>query len=321
MELRHLRYFVALAEHLSFTIASQKVHVTQSTLSHQIRQLEDELGSRLFERDGRRVTMTESGELFLERVRNALREVDEGVSTVRFGAEEMTGVVRVGATQTFNLRIVPRCVSAFLKRHPSVRVDALEMTGDEIAQALLRGDLDIGVTYEPRDTMRLRFEPLYTEEMVLVVGGAHPFARRRFVRMSELHLQPMVLLPPGYVTRAALDSCFEMANVRPVIVAQMNAIAAMLELVSTTDVATIVSRHAITRDDVCVVPLESPTPVRSPGLIWRRDETRTPAARAFAAIIRSVSEGERVDKPRKRGGDAESGAGGGVEGRGERSPR
>ena len=126
MELRHLRYFAALAEQLSFTVAAQKVHVTQSTLSHQIRQLEEELGCRLFEREGRRVTMTEAGELFLERVRNALREVDEGVSTVRFAAEEMTGVVRIGATHTFNLHIIPRCVSLFLDRHPSVRVDVLE---------------------------------------------------------------------------------------------------------------------------------------------------------------------------------------------------
>jgi LysR family transcriptional regulator, cyn operon transcriptional activator len=308
MELRHLRYFVALAEHLSFTIAAQNVHVTQSTLSHQIRQLEDELGCRLFERDGRRVTMTESGELFLERVRNALREVDEGVSTVRFGAEEMSGVVRVGTTHTFNLRIVPRCVSMFLEQHPSVRVDALEMTGDEIAQALLRGELDIGVTYDPNDTTRLRFEPLYTEEMVLAVGTGHPFARRRFVRMAELHLQRMVMLPPGYVTRAMLDSCFDMANVKPVIVAQMNAIAAMVELVSTTDVAAIVSKHASMREDVCMIPLESPTPVRSPGLLWRRDETRTHATRAFAAIIRNMSESESLNKPRRRIREAEGDA-------------
>ena len=74
MELRHLRYFVALAEQLNFTLAAEKVHVTQSTLSHQIKQLEDELGSRLFERENRRVTMTQTGEAFLERARNALRD-------------------------------------------------------------------------------------------------------------------------------------------------------------------------------------------------------------------------------------------------------
>lgn len=298
MELRHLRYFAALAEQLSFTVAAQKVHVTQSTLSHQIRQLEEELGCRLFEREGRRVTMTEAGELFLERVRNALREVDEGVSTVRFAAEEMSGVVRIGATHTFNLHIIPRCVSLFLDRHPSVRVDVLEMTGDGIAQALLRGDLDIGVTYKPNDALPLRFEPLYTEEMMLAVGLRHPFAKRRFVRMSELHLQRMVLLPRSFSTRVLLDESFRMANAAPVVVAEMNAIAPMIELVRATDIATIVSTHALRREDVKMIPLESPTPVRSPGLLWRRDEARTPAARALASIVRSVSDSESRDTRR-----------------------
>ncbi|MHB9837673.1 LysR substrate-binding domain-containing protein [Paraburkholderia terrae] len=298
MELRHLRYFAALAEQLNFTVAAQKVHVTQSTLSHQIRQLEEELGCRLFEREGRRVTMTEAGELFLERVRNALREVDEGVSTVRYAAEEMTGVVRIGATHTFNLHIIPRCVSLFLDRHPSVRVDVLEMTGDGIAQALLRGDLDIGVTYKPNDALPLRFEPLYTEEMMLAVGLRHPFAKRRFVRVSELHLQRMVLLPRSFSTRVLLDESFRMANAAPVIVAEMNAIAPMIELVRETDIATIVSTHALRREDVKLIPLESPTPVRSPGLLWRRDEARTPAARSFASIVRSVSDSESRDTRR-----------------------
>ncbi|AUT65147.1 MULTISPECIES: LysR substrate-binding domain-containing protein [Paraburkholderia] len=298
MELRHLRYFAALAEQLSFTVAAQKVHVTQSTLSHQIRQLEEELGCRLFEREGRRVTMTEAGELFLERVRNALREVDEGVSTVRYAAEEMTGVVRIGATHTFNLHIIPRCVSLFLDRHPSVRVDVLEMTGDGIAQALLRGDLDIGVTYKPNDALPLRFEPLYTEEMMLAVGLRHPFAKRRFVRVSELHLQRMVLLPRSFSTRVLLDESFRMANAAPVVVAEMNAIAPMIELVRETDIATIVSTHALRREDVKLIPLESPTPVRSPGLLWRRDEARTPAARSFASIVRSVSDSESRDTRR-----------------------
>ena len=300
MELRHLRYFAALAEQLSFTVAAQKVHVTQSTLSHQIRQLEEELGCRLFEREGRRVTMTEAGELFLERVRNALREVDEGVSTVRYAAEEMTGVVRIGATHTFNLHIIPRCVSLFLDRHPSVRVDVLEMTGDGIAQALLRGDLDIGVTYKPNDALPLRFEPLYTEEMMLAVGLRHPFAKRRFVRVSELHLQRMVLLPRSFSTRVLLDESFRMANAAPVVVAEMNAIAPMIELVRETDIATIVSTHALRREDVKLIPLESPTPVRSPGLLWRRDEARTPAARSFASIVRSVSDSESRDTRRNK---------------------
>jgi LysR family cyn operon transcriptional activator len=300
MELRHLRYFVALAEQLSFTVAAEKVHVTQSTLSHQIRQLEDELGCRLFDRENKRVSMTQTGEAFLERVQNALREVDEGISTVRLAADEMSGVVRIGTTHTFNMRIIPRCMALFLERHPSVRVDVLEMSGDDIAAALLRGELDIGVTYKPQNAPELRFEPLYSEEMLLAVGEKHPFAQRRFVRTAELHLQRVVLLPRTFATRALLEECFRMANATPVVVAEMNAIAPMIELVSITNIATIVSEHALRRDDVRVVPLESPTPVRSPGLLWRTGDARSPAARAFASIIRGVSNGEGRDKRRNR---------------------
>jgi LysR family transcriptional regulator, cyn operon transcriptional activator len=302
MELRHLRYFVALAEQLNFTAAAEKVHVTQSTLSHQIRQLEDELGRPLFERGARKVTMTVTGEAFLERARNALREVDEGIWTVRMAAEEMTGVVRIGTTHTFNMRIIPRCISMFLETYPSVRVEVLEMSGDDIASALAKGDLDIGVAYRPQSTPRLRFESLYTEEMMLAVGVRHPFAKRRFVRMAELHLQKIVVLPSAFSTRALLEECFRMANATPVVVAEMNAIAPMIELVSFTDIAAIVSEHATLRQDVRMIPLESPTPTRAPGLLWRTGDSRSHAARALASIIRSVSsEHSRVATNHKPG--------------------
>ena len=95
MELRHLRYFVALAEHLSFTRAAARVHVTQSTLSHQIRQLEEEVGQPLFDRIGKKVVTTEAGELFLGFAVRALKEVDQGIAMLRPGSGGLTGRVRV----------------------------------------------------------------------------------------------------------------------------------------------------------------------------------------------------------------------------------
>lgn len=289
MELRHLRYFVALADQLNFTAAAAMVHVTQSTLSHQIRQLEDELGCLLFERENRKVTMTRAGEVFLERARNALLEVDEGVSTVRLAAKEMTGVVRIGTTHNFNMRIMPRCISLFIAQFPSVRVEVMEMAATDIVDSLLRNGSDLGVTYKPADAPVLRFEALFTEEMMLAVSLHHPFAKRRFVRMSELHRQKMVLLPHPFSTRPLLEENFRLANTTPIVVAEMNAIAPTLELVSNTDIATIVSQYAIRRDDVRMIPLESPTPTRTPGLLWKTDESRSEAVRALASIVRSVS--------------------------------
>jgi LysR family cyn operon transcriptional activator len=290
MELRHLRYFAALAEQLNFTNAAEKVHITQSTLSHQIKQLEEEVGAKLFDRTGKRVKITEVGESFLVRVLGALREVDEGLLALKHSSDDLDGEIRIGATHTFNLRIIPRCVSIFIAQHPSVKVSVIELSGDAIAQGLSAEELDIGVAYKPQDLDALRFEPLYNEEMVLVVATDHHFAKRKWLRMVDLHLQRLVLLPKSFATRQLLDDCFRMANAEPIVAAEMNTIAPMLEFVSITDIAGIVSEHAVRRADLCVIPIESPTPVRAPGLLWKRDGVRSAAVRNFAAIIRQVTE-------------------------------
>src|SRR3569832_2105911 len=119
MELRHLRYFTSLAECLSFTRAAERVHVTQTTLSNQIKQLEDELGHELFERIGKRVVLTEAGETFLSYASKALLEVDHGLSHLKRAGDVLTGEVRIGATGSFNVGFVPECLASFLEKNPT----------------------------------------------------------------------------------------------------------------------------------------------------------------------------------------------------------
>lgn len=290
MELRHLRYFTALAECLSFTRAAERVHVTQSTLSHQIRQLEEEIGRPLFDRVGKRVVLTEAGEHFVGYATKALREVDQGLGMLRDGSRPMTGTLRIGATHTFNLRFIPDCVAAFLGRYPTVRIVVEELEADAIEARLVAGALDIGVAYRPTRSADLWFEPLYNEEMVLVVASAHPMSRRKRVRMVELHRQRVVLLPAIFATRTMLDECFAASGAEPVVVAEMNTIAPMLELVARTDVAAIVTRGAVpAASPLAVVPIEGPTPVRTPGLVWQRNRDPEPPIRSFAAIVRRTA--------------------------------
>src|SRR5450432_2591376 len=165
MELRHLRYFVALAEYLSFTRAAERVHVTQSTLSHQIRQLEEEVGQPLFDRIGKKVVTTEAGELFLAFASRALKEVDAGMAMLKPGGDGLTGQLHIGATHTFNIGLIPECVALFLERHPTVQVRVEELAADEIGARLHAGELDIGIAYRPNGPTDLWFEPLYNEEM------------------------------------------------------------------------------------------------------------------------------------------------------------
>lgn len=288
MELRHLRYFDALAETLNFSRAAERLHVTQSTLSHQIRQLEDEIGSALFERSTRHVRLTEAGELLRSYATPALQQIDRALQALRPDAgDPLQGSLRLGTTHSFATRLVPMCVSSFIALAPGTVVSVQELSAREIAQRLAKGALDLGVSYRPADAPDLWFEPLYHEELKLVVAATHPLARRRRVRMVELHGVRMVLLPGEFSTRQLLDEAFEAAGAEPRVVVELNSVAPMLELIRRTDLAGIVAETALTpSDELAVVPLEDPTPRRTPGLLWKKGAARSPTMRHMAAVIR-----------------------------------
>lgn len=293
MELRHLRYFLALAERLNFTQAAAQVHVTQSTLSHQIGQLEQELGQRLFDRSDRRVTITGAGELFLSKAIKALAEIDSGIALMNTSTRDLTGQLRIGTTPTLNMGVVPLCVSLFAQDHPSMHLMIDEDNSDGLISGMRSGRLDIAIAYQPSNQPLmlhdLLFEPLYTEEMVLVVGERHPFARRKRVRMVELHRRELVLPPRKFTTRVQIDEAFKAAGAEPFVSIEIVSITAMLALVAQTRLATIVSRSALGgRTGLRAIPIEAPTLVRTPGLIWVRDKPRGPAVAAFAEIMRRL---------------------------------
>jgi len=296
MELRHLRYFVSLADCLSFTRAAERVHVTQSTLSHQIRQLEDEVGQPLFDRIGKKVVTTEAGELFLGFASRALKEVDLGLAMLKPGASGLTGQVRIGATHTFNIGLIPECVALFLARHPTVQVRVEELPAEQIGTRLHAGELDIGIAYRPNGPTDLWFEPLYNEEMVLVVSDTHPLAGRKRIRMVELHQQRLVLMPAYYATRALLDECFKASGAEPLVLAEMSTIAPMLGLVQRTQIGAIVAINAVPAgmSGLQMIPIESPTPIRTPGILWRLDGEKVAPVQSFAVIVRKTALGNSL---------------------------
>jgi LysR family cyn operon transcriptional activator len=295
MELRHLRYFLALSERLNFTQAAERVHVTQSTLSHQIGQLETELGLKLFDRSDRRVTLTAAGELFLPKAIKALAEIDSGIALMNTPRKTLEGQLRVGTTPTLNMEVVPQCLAGFSRDHPSMRVMVDEGTGDQLINDLKEDRLDLVVAYRPFDLGGLVFEPLYTEELVVVVNGEHPFAKRRRLRVIELHRCELVLPPRKFTTRVQLDEAFEAAGAEPVISIESSSIAAILKLVQQAPLATIVSRSAVSEHlGLHAISLEGPTLVRTPGLIWLVDQPRTPAVASFAALVRTIARMRRV---------------------------
>jgi LysR family cyn operon transcriptional activator len=292
MELRHLRYFDAVAETLNFTRAAERLHVTQSTLSHQIKQLEEELGTPLFDRSGKHVRMTEAGEVLRSHMTPALEQIDLGLQALRAPGETITGSIRLGTTPSFNTRMVPQCVATLLNNYPGIQVTVEELAAGTILKRVRSGHLDMAVSYPPGDGSDLWFEPLYNEELRLVVGMNHPLARRRRVRMVELHNVRMVLLTAGFLTRKLVDDCFQQAGAKPLVVAQMNSVAPMIEVIRQTDLAGILTETAVAHTaGLRTVPLEDPTPIRTPGLLWQKGAVRAPVLKHFAEIIRRAAGG------------------------------
>lgn len=290
MELRHVRYFLALAESLNFTQAAERVHVAQSTLSHQIKQLEDEVGKPLFDRIGKRVVLTEAGDLFVGYASRALRELDQGINVLRTWESELADAVKIGVAPSLNVRFLPSCASRFIAIHPSVQLSIYEMTGSAIAAQLKTGDLDLGITYELNAGYRdLHFEPLFREELALVVNDAHPLAKRKEVRMAELHRMRVVLPTREFTVRARLHELFQQCDAEPIISIEMSAVSPMLALIARTDLAGLIARDAAKDSGLRVVTLEGPSPVSTAGLLWPRRKKMSVPTQAMANFAREIA--------------------------------
>jgi LysR family cyn operon transcriptional activator len=286
IELRHLRYFLAVAESAHFTKAAAKLHVSQPTLSHQIRQLEGQLNLLLFDRIGRQVRLTAAGELLLPHARRVLQELQQAQAALGELHQLKRGHLHVGLIQTVNTCVIPEIVSRFSAAHAGIRVACTAMAVEDIETGLETGRLDLGISFFPPTRNTLEGERLFTEELVLVTGARHALAQRRVLKMKELSRWPLVLLASRYCTRQMIDRAFAEANVRPDVQVEMNTIESILATVRRSDLASIVPTLALCQreEGLAAVPLTAPKPRRGVGLLWLRGAQRRAAAEAFAKV-------------------------------------
>jgi LysR family cyn operon transcriptional activator len=290
IELRHLRYFLAVAETAHFTKAAAKLHVTQPTLSHQIRQLEGQLNLALFDRIGRRVKLTAAGETLLPHARRVWRELEEAQCALLelHGLER--GELKVGIVQTVNACVIPEIVARFSSAHPGINVTCSELSVHDVEAGLEAGHLDLGISFLPAQRPLIEGEKLFTEELVGVLPAKHEWQKRRQLTVAELATQPLVLLSSHYCTRQLIDRAFAQARVRPRVQIEMNSVESILSTVRQGALASILPALAMCRrdDGLVPVPLTKPTPRRSVGLLWMKGAHRRIAAQAFARVTTEV---------------------------------
>ncbi|EIV92400.1 LysR family transcriptional regulator [Frankia sp. QA3] len=231
MDLRQLEYFVAVAEEQNFTRAAERVHISQSGVSAQIRQLERELGAELFDRSARIVTLTVAGKAALEHARVALT----AAGAVSQAVGEVTGLIRgrlaVGMVTGCTITPLFDALAAFHRSHPGVEVSLLEDSSDRLAEGVRAGALDLALIGTATASVEgLDGLTVVSERLVAAVPPGHPLTRRRRVTLRDLESYPIVCMPAGTGLRAVFDQACAAQHRRPAIALQASAADALADL-------------------------------------------------------------------------------------------
>ena len=304
MELRQLVYFDAVARHHSFTKAAQRLHVAQPAVSAQIRRLEAELGTTLLERTTRRVALTHAGELFLDRARQVLAQLDAARGDLAELSAVRRGRVRIGATQVLGSLDLPASLAAFRRRHSGVSLALRTGLIAKLLGMLDAGEVDliVGPVHDDLPTA-YQARPLVPESLVLVTPPGHPLAAGRDVALAAAGDEPFVCLPPDSRLRAILAAAAAAEGFVPRVEFETYSPASIRELVSAGLGVALLARSAAEGPgpEIGVCELARAPEHPSIGLIHARGRPLTPAARAFADHLAQTASTGRWRPPDGRG--------------------
>jgi len=282
MELRHLHNFVAIAEERSFTRAAERLWVAQPGLSAQIRRLEAELGTRLFDRHARGVDLTDAGELFLDRARVALAAAEDARATGRDLAAGLVGSLRVGVSMSARSSLTQRLLEAFTRERPQVEITVAEVYGGVVVRDLRDRRLDAAVVPAAFTPPELRRQPLATEPLVVAIGRAHRLAGPGPLMIGELDGEELIVT--GHRDGAAYDCAVAgVLNAVGVSLSERRGGHAsdLLGPVVDGEALAVTTLPSVDRGDVLVRELH-PSQTIPFDLLWRADTPSPP----LAALIR-----------------------------------
>jgi DNA-binding transcriptional LysR family regulator len=294
MELRHVRYFLAVAEHLNFSKAAQQLHIAQPPLSRQIRQLEDELGVDLFVRTKHRVQLTKPGRVFLDEGRKLVMQAGHATEAARHAQKGESGIVRIGIASGLG-GVVGKAVADHCRRFPTINIECKDIFSSVQNETLHKGEVDVGFLRPPVDQVNLDCELLFEEEFVVILPKTHRLAKRKSLRLKEVADEPLIVFDRsfssglydkilGLYSRQGLTPHFAVTHVEAheeagaIMVASGKAIFIGAGAIVTRSVSGI---------ELASVPLNETEARIEVYMAWRKDEEST-AVRAFLDSVRRV---------------------------------
>jgi len=293
MNLRDLKYLVALADHKHFGRAAAASFVSQPTLSTQIRKLEDELGVALVERAPRRVMLTPVGIDIAQRARKVIAEVDQMAEIARRSQDPEAGTVKLGLFPTLAPYLLPHVLPAVRERFPRLELLLVEEKTDRILDRLRDGRLDAGILALPLHDEQLHLEPLFDEPFVLAVPRSHPMAGQERLRLRELDDRHLLLLEEGHCLRdQALEVC-RMAGADERDGFRATSLETLRQMVAAGVGITLLPVLAVqppvpASPDVALVPFQGSAPHRQIAMVWRKSSAMDGFLRQLAAEFRKL---------------------------------
>jgi LysR family hydrogen peroxide-inducible transcriptional activator len=246
MEIEQLRNFLKVAELGNFTRAAEQVGLSQSALSRSIGRLEDEVGQPLFERQTRKVVLSDPGRVLFDRARKIVSLVEDAKAEICDDGE--SGRIRIAAIPTIAPYFLPECLQSFQQQFPKAQLIVQEDTTDNLLAKLADGEVDVAVAALPIVAKYLEVEPLFDEELLMVSGRHHPLARKKIIRTSDIEEYPFVLLGEAHCLSDNVITFCRQKSFSPVSVERTSQLAMVQELVSLGHGISLVPAMARQRD-------------------------------------------------------------------------
>jgi DNA-binding transcriptional LysR family regulator len=303
MEVRQLQIFRTLAEELNFTRTAEKVNTVQSNVTAQIKALEEELGIPLFDRLGRRVTLTDAGRNFLPFALQALAAMDHGQRALKTGAEP-SGPLRIGAAESQLTYRLPEVLHAFRRRFPHVELIFSQHSTATVAHELEAGKFDMVIhgdnlpPYSSLKSCRLR-----TERILLLAEASHPLASRSTVKPADLVAQNLLLTESGCSYREKLDRALALANIRPANVTEFSSVEALKQCIALGMgiglLPEIVVARELRQNRLKALHWIGPSLDIVTQILWHKDKWISPAMAAFMELVKGKLEDSENGRKRR----------------------
>lgn len=287
MNLRDLEYVVAIAEHLNMARAAGHCHVSQSTLSIQLKKLEDDLGVKIFERNNKRIKATTVGELIIESARTTLREAGRLRGIAREFQNPFSGEFRLGLFPTLAPYLLPVITRKIQKAHPNLHLTLVEEKSLSLIDRLLRGELDAALLALPIHSPSLEYKPLFTDPFLLACHSSHSLAKRKRIDVSDLKNEELLLLEDGHCFRdQALEVC-HLAKAEENQAFRGTSLETLRRMVSANLGVTLMPKIACLREaHLTYIPFtEKRTPSREIAMVYRGTTARRKVIESLATLI------------------------------------